>query len=284
MEMRQISVSKITTLEKCGMQAYFRYGEGLKLPPSIAMLRGRALDTPVDLDLRRKMETGELAGEDELRDTAATAVTRAFDQEDEVAPDPDYEGLAMREARDTLSNEVQALALHHHQRVAPTIHPVDLQVRWEVEPSEALPAKFVGVLDIVDQQPGGFGAGGPVIRDTKSKRKAPNSDDAEDSLQLSAYDLLHRARYGRPSAAQTLDYLWRTPGGKLGYKPLTTTRSLDDLSAFVARANRALEAFRAEVFVPAPEDSWVCSKRWCGYHPDNGGPCPFARRRSRPRS
>ena len=43
-------------------------------------------------------------------------------------------------------------------------------------------------------------------------------------------------------------------------------------SEITRRANAAVAMIDKEVFLPAPEDSWVCSRKWCGYYDT----CPFA--------
>ena len=57
-----LSPTKLGMLERCGLQYEFRYVKGLKLPPSSPLIVGSAAHRAAELDLKRKMEAGELLG------------------------------------------------------------------------------------------------------------------------------------------------------------------------------------------------------------------------------
>lgn len=255
-------------IQGCGEQYRRRYVEGDKLPPGIAMLRGRAIHTSQEKNLLSKMETGELLSTEECVDIANDQFKTEMSGGYVIGGQ--YEGMAVRDARSKAQIETVDLARLHSEEVAPTINPTAIESRIEIPPSEDLPVTFVSILDLID--------GGDTVRDTKTKGKSPSANDAEESIQLTGQHLAFTALEGRPPARLQLDYLVRTPTGKLSYKTQTTTRGPRRVDAFVARARAALHMIEREVFIPAPEDSWKCTTKWCGY----AETCPFFRGRKRP--
>jgi hypothetical protein len=271
MKLDHISHSQISTLSKCGEQYRRRYVEGEKLPPGFAQIRGGAVHYPIEKNMLHKMETGELLSLDEVRQLAADAIDSRL--AGEIRLDGDYTERGLAAARGLVKDEVVQLAGLHATKVAPSIVPTAIEVRIEVPPSAALPVTLVGILDLID--------GGDRIRDTKTKQKSPSEGDADLSDQLTAYDLLFRALYGQAPKDLVLDHLVRTPGrGELKVVSQATTRSISDLGVYLRRVEAAVRAVDAEIFLPAPQDSWSCSERHCGYATS----CLFFRGRPRPQS
>jgi hypothetical protein len=75
---------------------------------------------------------------------------------------------------------------------------------------------LVGEQDIQELYPTPFGDRSPyperlVIRDSKTSKKSPNKDAAENSDQLGVYALASQILDGRLPDEMTLDYLVQTP-------------------------------------------------------------------------
>lgn len=258
-----LSHSQIATLDKCGMQYHYRYVEGIKSPPGIAMLKGTATHAAIEANMRAKLETGAPLPSEAIRDAAADAFTAAT-RAGEYVLDGDYAEMSASDALASGKDGAVGLAELHAAQVAPLIEPTGVEMRVRLPESEALPVVLFGVVDLVDR--------GQIVRDTKTSKKSPAKDSADSSMQLSAYALLYAGlNDGRLPAKLTLDYLVETPGGKRSSTVQETTRGWEDVRAFVARANAALRVIEAETFLPAPADSWVCSPKWCGYWDR----CPF---------
>lgn len=269
MKVEHLSASRIVMMERCGEQARRRYGENEILPPGIAMLRGKNAHRVAEHHLRHKMETGELWPMERVRDETATYLRQQLDAAHVI--DGDYAELGEKQARALLQAEVLDLNVEHAEEFAPVIAPTAMEEHFELRPSESLPVPFVGYIDLID--------GGVRIRDLKTKQKAPSKGDADKSTQLTAYALGFAARYQRFAEELALDFLIRSPKtGAVKSDTQTTTRTREDMASFIARARRTLEAFEKEVFLPAREDSWQCSERWCGYW----STCPYVRGRKRP--
>lgn len=273
MKIEHLSNSQVSMALKCGQQYAYRYGEGIKLPPGFAMVRGSSVDAGITENLRQKITSGADLPVTDVQDLAAAELEKRFRTE-EVVPDPDDEGTPIDEARGRLMDEVVGLAGLHTQDVSPGFAPEHVQLKVKLKPSSILPVEFVGVLDVVDTE--------KRIRDTKTARKKATDSAALESDQLTAYDLLYRAHFKQEPSALQLDQLVRTPkAGELSAHALTSEpRDRSELFAYVARANAVLQMAEAERWTPAPDSAWWCSQKWCGYW----GICKFARGRKRHQS
>lgn len=266
-----LSPSQIGMLGKCGEQYRRRYVEGERVPPGIAQIRGRATHSTNEKNLVHKLATGGLLPLDEIAQLAADQVKAELAGEWVLGADYEDNGVTVAQARGIVTDEVVGLTRLHATELAPKAEPEALEVRVEVPASDALPVKLVGVIDLIDRVRG--------VRDTKTAQKSPKAEAAHESDQLTAYDLMHRALKGAPPKNLGLDHLIRTPKkGELRVVTQDTSRSIEDLGVFVRRANAALRSIETEVFLPAPQDHWVCSTRWCGY----AATCPYFRGRARP--
>lgn len=271
MKLDHLSHSQISMLHKCGEQYRRRYIDGERVPPGVAQIRGRSVHRANERNLVAKVETGALLSLDEVQAAARDAVVGEL--QGEFVLDGDYAELGLERAKGFVQDEVVELATLHATEIAPKLEPKAIEVRIELPPSNALPVKLVGVLDLVDEHTG--------VRDTKTAQKSPGADDADLSDQLTAYDLLHRAYYREPPKGLGLDVLVRTPKkGDVKVVSLSTTRSVADLGVYVRRAQAAVRMIEAEIFLPAAQDSWACSAKWCGY----SATCLFFRGRPRPQS
>jgi len=308
---RQLHISALQMLSRCGQQFQFRYILGKKQPPGIFTLVGTSTHRTIHHDLNTKIKTGMLASDIEVKDIASTIFDSAYQQEPvEPTEDDLEEGLTLASAKD----KAIGLAMVHHQQLAPILYPVAVERPFSLSLDRYLKAKeqqlrenakqvtgyardlmrrmatahnviardgcdFAGTQDVIEAYPTKFEDEGSAltvaIRDTKTGRKSPNKAEAEHSLQLTAYALASNVLDGRLPDKLFLDYLIETPALKERYvKSLTTVASQNDVDMFMERVSNAVYALHSGVFVPARTDDWWCSKRFCGYF----GICPYAKR------
>jgi hypothetical protein len=109
-----------------------------------------------------------------------------------------------------------------------------------------------------------------VVRDTKTSKRSPSEDSAEDSTQLVAYSLATLVLDKKLPSATVLDYLVRTPKRHdLNYVPRASTVTMDDVNMFLFRFARAIHSWhvacKSGAFLPANTDDWRCSAEYCGY-------------------
>lgn len=266
MKLTRISVSGIGQMLKCGQQFYLRQTLG-PIPPGFAQIRGRGTHSGIRADLRSKMETGFLLSLEDAKAAAADAVKLEC-ATSQVVIDPDYEELTFDQARGKVTDEAVSLVEAYHEKVAPGIDPTALEAKIEAKPS-VLSATLVGVIDLVDDE---------AIRDTKTTKRKPPDGLAAESDQLTMYDLLYRIHYKKPPTALTLDNLILSTHGVRVMTIDEPAREPAQIRQLLSTTNRVLNAAALDVFLPAPEGSWYCSKKWCGYW----DVCEFARGRKRP--
>jgi hypothetical protein len=266
----QWSNSALTTLQMCGERFRRRYIEREYVPPSAKQVRGTVVHRVAREAYQRRLKNVDLPSVTEAKDLAATAFEKQWQGGILLAPDEAVDGLAHAKAR--AKDFAVDLSGYHVERVAPGITPRAVERRIVVRPRDA-DIEIHGTIDLVATVPEG-----EVIRDLKTTEKAPFANAAETSQQLTMYAMVRQAEMGTVPHALALDYLVRTPlRNEMSHKPLTTTRSAEDIGALVRRINTAVAAVARGVFVPANPDSWWCSANYCEFYDS----CPYVRRGER---
>jgi hypothetical protein len=311
---KQLHQSGLEMLSKCGEQFRFRYLEGLKRPPNAFLICGTATDKAVGTDLNHKIETGELAHEEALCDVARDAVESYPDKEEIELDEDESGKSVQDIIGETKDKAVRLVKAHHGQiapiiqpvatnkkfsiNVDRFLRSKAKEFRAKSLTASANVAKvlltqarhlnvaarngldFVGEFDIVEQYVKGDIHGDEptqqvnVIRDTKTSRKTPNQDMADESHQLSAYSVAHHVLYGAVPNSVKLDYLIDL---KAGPKTLTleSTRDNADVQKYLNRLVNGVIQIQSGIFMPAPNAAWWCDAKWCAYHSQ----CDFVKHR-----
>jgi hypothetical protein len=298
---------------KCGEQFNRRYVKGDKIPPALAMLRGRGQHTAQEMDLGMKLDTGILAPEPDLIDVAADKVRKDAESKDDVMLDKDEQEIGFEAARGkTIDQAIRATQLHH-RHFAPVIEPDELEIKLEFDiPTVDGPRPVVGYADVIELD--------GSIPDSKSTMQKPSALSGAESDQLGLYAFGYRQIYGTDSPSQRLDYMVLSqaqnpteipiPKPKKGQEAMTAeqamkaasaklvaslaksegmtlvglngrdralrvegTQSHDDQARTILRMQEAIASIDAGFFPPAPQGVWWCSAKWCGYH----ATCPYVR-------
>jgi Uncharacterized protein conserved in archaea len=254
---RVFSSTQLTMLQRCGMQYFYRYVEGIKMAPTVALLRGSAVHTGVAVNLRQKIKSGVELPVDDVKDAARDAVDAAFMGEIALTEEERSRGMSLIKG-DTKDMAIGLAALHT-LKVSPTFQPVAVEKQITLRTDPAIfPMDLTGIIDVEDDA--------AAVRDTKTSSKAPNEDAAETSEQLTMYALLYQAEKGRLPSEVVLDTLVRTKGGKETPYLNKSARTEADLHRLTLRLGKAAEAIEKEVFIPTNPESWWCSANWCGYY------------------
>jgi hypothetical protein len=256
---RYFSYSQLDMLTRCGQQWYYRYEEGLKIPPASRMLVGRAVDHSVNADMREKIDSGELLPDDAIQDIARDGLEREW-QKTGVELEEDEKELGVRKVKGLAIDRSVTLAGHHHGAIAPSVEPEHVQRRFDID-IEGYDVTLVGYLDIDEGQ--------KAVRDTKTTRKSPSPADMEQSTQVTTYALAKQVLDGGAPDAVKLDYLIDRSANKTDktpkHKTFVSTRGPDDFQPLLNRIERALEVIESGIIMPAPAGAWWCSRNWCGY-------------------
>lgn len=250
----QLHWSHLSMLWRCGEQYRRRYLEGDIVPPGAALIVGSATHAPINVDMLRKIDTGELADAEELADIARDTVTHHFDDGNYWIPPAERKDTNTETLRAECVETAQALSALHHEELAPKIEPVHAERLWVVE-IPGFPCDLSGQIDIQTAH---------AIRDVKTKKQSPSKSLAEDSDQLTMYALAAKVLDGEFPEVVWMDYLVKTKTPKI--VSLDSVRDGEDAKVLLERIAVSVKAIEAGNFLPADQSEWVCSSRWCGYH------------------
>ena len=256
-----LSPSQISTFFKCGMQWYFRYVKGLKVPPGVALLTGKAAHKGAEVNLRAKLETGAALPLGAALEAARDELVASWANEPPVVDSGLLPEAAMGDAIDT----AVALTELHHLKVAPLIQPTAVERALRLE----LPGPYDLEMQIDVEEANG-------VIDIKTKDgKSPSPGTAEKSTQLALYDLARKVE-GHPTHFVRLDFLVRRARGAT-YEAQAAQLTEDDHRRALDRVDIVARSIQAGIFPPAQPDSWACSAKWCGYWENH---CPHGRRQA----
>lgn len=260
------SKSQIEMYLRCPEQFRRRYIAGEKRPPSIHAHRGSGFHGGVERNYKQKILSREDLPVSDIVESAVAAFEErlesdgvSFSQEDESRGIKNVIG----EAKDMTARMSQFWG----KEVAPLYQPAMVEEKVTI----ALPGAthdLMGIIDIATED--------GEIRDMKTAAKAKPKDAADTSLQLTIYAVAYTAKTGKLPTKVALDTIVDSKSG-VKYQPLESTRTVDDLKVLANKLNVVEKAIETDVFPPAPEGSWWCSERWCGYWHD----CPYVNQKER---
>lgn len=258
----QLHISAIDTLSKCGEMFRRRYIEKEIRPPGVSLITGTATHRSVQKNLTAKLETGVMLPEEAVCEIARDALNEEWDKG--VFLDDEEKSTGENAARGDAVDKAVRLSRLHRSSKAPSLTPTHVERQFVIELA-GYPTDLAGCIDVQE--------GTACIRDTKTSKKSPSADTAEESDQLSMYAMAVRALDGRFPDRVALDYLVDL---KREQKVVTleSTRTADDCAPLLRRVEIAVEAIEKGVFVPARQSDWWCNKRYCGYHDS----CRYVRR------
>ena len=249
----QIHASHINTWLDCRQRFYRSYILGEKIPPSIAIARGRSVHKAIEKNMASKFTTGELLPLEQVKDIARDSITEIF-KEEEIRLDPKEvqmgEGAAKGKAVDTVID----LSALHHLKIAPAIEPTGIEKPWTLE-LDGYPYSLGGRIDLIDS--------GTILRDTKTKSMKPNQREVDAMIQLTVYSLAMKVNEGiNPNIK--VDYLiaTKTPG----HETLSTKRTDKNFDALFNLLDAFFQSLENEDFGPCNPTSWICSPVYCGYY------------------
>lgn len=256
----KLHVSALNMLTRCGEQYRRRYIENERIPPGFSLVVGRATDAPVNADLENKIQKGELLPDEAIKDLARDSLVKEW--EGGIQLEKEYADLGYKKAQAVAIDTAVTCASMHHEEVAPALQPTHVQRYWRID-IEHIPVELTGIIDVQE--------GASAVRDTKTSKKSPSADEADNSLQLTTYSMALKVVDGAAPEKVWLDYLIYTKTPKL--VQLESKRQDPDYEHVLRRIYNAYDCIEKGVFVPAGLDHWACSEKWCGYWQT----CPYAR-------
>jgi hypothetical protein len=246
-----LSFSQINMYSRCGIQYYWRYVEGKKIPPRSATVLGDAFHIAQERNYKQKLDTKrDLSLEEVISffvDTWKARSTEIAWQKNEI-----QKYGSPKRAVGILQDEGISLVNTYYNMRAVNIQPVAVEDEIIISFLNDYPP-VKGYIDLIDEQ---------AIRETKTVSRTPTQEVVDKSLQLTIYAIGYKLKYGEERSL-VADYIVRKKNPEV--VSFITKRTQDYIDRFLSRFARVVEGIQKGVFIPAPTDHWVCSPKWCGY-------------------
>lgn len=143
-----LSVSQIKTFQRCPEQWRQRYVLGIKTPPGIALIQGRADHAAHELNFQQKIQTGADLPLPDVEDAFSTELDKRYRSElDEwgaVSGLGEEKGKKYGDVKDTGIRMVRT----YHRLVSPTVKPIAVELELRVE-VPGCPVPLLGYVDVV---------------------------------------------------------------------------------------------------------------------------------------
>ncbi|MFC1560871.1 RecB family exonuclease [Candidatus Latescibacterota bacterium] len=235
-----LSVTQFKTYLRCPLQYFFRYGCGIKVPPTGDLVLGRSVHSALKENYRQKLRTYEDLPLDDISDIFSAS----FDREAESA------AFEKNQNPGELKDKGIGLISAYQKEVAPGVQPAAVEQEFLIETGATqLPLK--GYIDLIDDQ--------GIIIDHKTSKKSYAADAAEKDLQLTAYALAYRSIFGEPENGVRLDVMVKNKTPKI--QQLSGTRDDQQIKRFLRIAQEVERGIGSGVYFP--NESYMC--RICGY-------------------
>jgi CRISPR/Cas system-associated exonuclease Cas4 (RecB family) len=144
----------------------------------------------------------------------------------------------------------------HHLEAAPGIAPETVQESFVLETDAGYDLE--GTMDLTEK--------GGVIVDVKTSRAAYAENAIEKEFQPALYDFAYEKTRGKPARGFRYDVLVKpTSRQKPKLQRVEGKVNACDREWLFGTISQVHKAIQAGVALPAPEGSWYCSAKWCGY-------------------
>jgi putative RecB family exonuclease len=237
-----LSPSAVKMFVSCPRQYWFRYIEGRKYPPGIAMLAGTSGHKALEQNNVAKMKKGQ--------DLPVKRVVETF-RDAWSDNSKAIEKMAWRNegtTPDKVGASVEVPLTDYMKTVAPKITPVQSEQMFETT-FEGVPV--MGFIDLVTDD-------GRVHDYKVCGARSPylKSAYADQDLQL--------AFYGAAMKTEKAGFIALVKGGKVARVPTLTPKSRR--ISVKREVVHVAKAISAGSFPKCPPGTWYCSQKWCGFH------------------
>lgn len=205
-ELDHFSASSAKMAVRCPEQWRQRYVRGIKTPPALAMVLGRADHAAIEQSMRDKITSWEDWPVKDVVDYFHTALDEDIERngglEEIEVPDADGKAAKVKvldKERFVRSKIVEV----YHRDTSPTVQPVAVEEEFAIQVPE-LPVHVIGYLDLVVVD-ADLGGNGEYIVDRKYGKRLRSKVEPEWGIQAEIYQL-HRP----------VDHVWHlsAPGGQ----------------------------------------------------------------------
>lgn len=260
-ELDHVSASQIKMFLRCPMQWYYRYIEGLKIPPPGSWAAGTSGHETAKKNFLQKPETKVDLPIDEIQDFFGEHMNQTVDE---------YVWEDKKEFNDTRDKGIRAIA-HWREMIAPPIMPISadhVEAQFEI-PLQNVSYKIIGYID-VEEVVG--------VSDMKFVGRKWNEESAAKEIQPYVYSMKTRLE----QAAAVLEAKERgedpvIPDPKSFWFHIVTTAKTpkaqsikidvpdEQLQEFLGLIGYIVNCIEKEIFPPC-WGNYLCSKSSCGYY------------------
>jgi hypothetical protein len=236
---------------RCGEQFRRRYIEDERVPPGVALGRGRSVHKSNELNMRQKVASARDLPESDLLDCTRDEYVSTFKNEGVFLTKTELP--QKKQLLNAGLNEALRATRIYRKSVAPDIQPIEVERKFNIDIGLDLP--LLGYMDIESKA---------VINDLKTtaRKKGPNSINEE--IQPDFYSLVRLKETGEKVTFR-FNYLITRKSGNDEAQAQSKISSQRDFAALIAKMKNFCEFLKAGVFMPANPMSWWCDERYCGY-------------------
>lgn len=244
-----LSPTQIGMYQRCPRQYRFRYVLGVKRPPGVALVEGKAHHAALQMNNRHKIDTG---ADLPMKNVSEAFCDRFSDESSEVE---DWEGekadAVIDRGRKLLKQYLEGFALKYRPEI------VEHRLFFDVGGVPVL-----GYLDTAGRLTGP-GRSGKTVIDYKVSGRKRSKDELEGSPQLSFYGWgsMSVLRTRLPRAGFCTFIKGSPPSVVWQPAPMDAAR----VRWFRRLALSVADAISRGSFPLADPTHWCCSKRFCGY-------------------
>lgn len=233
--LKVMTFSQVAMYQRCPKQYFFRYVEGRKSPPSVPLVEGSSHHAWLDVNNRKKIQTGKYMKAKESVEMFVDDFERRSEEVD------NWEG----DSFDRVVKRANTMIVHYLDKVAPAIVPTGSEEKFEAV-WDGTPV--MGFSDLVEAD---------TIWDYKVTGKPKTDRDVVGSLQLMAY-----AKAFKKKKVGFVSFNKKTANVTLTKAYAPKQQEKDWAVTVVAEVARAV---RADAFPPTSPENWWCSSKFCGF-------------------
>jgi hypothetical protein len=244
----------------CGEKYRMRYIEHIKLPPSMAMVRGRSVHKTNEINLSQKIESKKDMPLSDMLDCTRDSFCKTVS--DGVLLTRDEISAKSRLLNECLEKSLTITEIYN-SNVAPVIDDaVSIEKSFAVY-VEDIDIVIKGRMDVKTKT---------GIRDLKITAQTMVADQIKTELQPGFYGLADSIESGRTETEFAFDNIVVKKIPTVTHQKITVGKAQHDI---VKKKIAAFSAMvKAGIFLPpAVYPGWVCTPKYCGYH----GMCNFTK-------
>ena len=241
-----LSHTSVDMMGRCPRQFFYRYIEGLKVPPGSAFAFGLSYHHAIGENFVYKIDNKANMPLEAVRSIFSDQYEREADQVDWLFEDAD---------RGKLKDVGLSLVSLYMTHLAPIRNPKAVELEFDVV-VPYVERRFRGRIDYVDHE--------GIYIDHKTSSRKWNQGRADTSLQVNAYYLAAQIEKSETSGF-CFDIAVKKKEPEV--QTVQTHRSEMQIQEYIDRLQDVEKLINAEIFPKCDPGNWLCSQRWCGYYP-----------------